>query len=226
LSDGTHTVTASETDVAGNTGTTSTTIVNTPVVSTLTITGLAQEGQTLMASVTPGESDDTVNYQWSTGGNAITGATGATFVAREVDEGNQLSVTATVASADDTATASASAYTGTVLDALPTIGTPTISGTAREGQTLTASGALAGQSDNPVTWQWQQDGANISGATGSTYLVQEGDENHTLDVVATATNDDGITASATSAATASVVDNSSLSLALSVVALRVLGNSL
>src|SRR5439155_6866361 len=42
--------------------------------------------------------------------------------------------------------------------------------------------------------------------TGSTYLVLEGDESHTLDVVATATNDNGLTASQTSAPTATVLD--------------------
>ena len=109
LSDGTHSVTASQTDLAGNTGTATTDLINAPAVTGLTITGLAQEGQTLMASTTPGESDDILSYQWYSAGNAITGATGATFVAREVDEGNQLSVTATVVSADQTATASASA---------------------------------------------------------------------------------------------------------------------
>ena len=41
-----------------------------------------------------------------------------------------------------------------MLDAAPTVTTPLITGTAQEGQTLTAS-ASSGQSDNPVTYQWQ-----------------------------------------------------------------------
>ena len=43
--------------------------------------------------------------------------------------------------------AKTSAATAAVLDAAPTVTTPVITGTAQEGQTLTAS-ASAGQSDN------------------------------------------------------------------------------
>src|SRR5207302_8698434 len=57
-----------------------------------------------------------------------------------------------------------------------------------------------------LSYQWQQDGVDISGQTGSTYLVAEGDETHTIDVVVTAHNDNGGTASGTSAATAAVLD--------------------
>ena len=42
--------------------------------------------------------------------------------------------------------------------------------------------------------------------TGSTYLVTESDEGFTIEVKATATNDNGVTISATSAATAEVLD--------------------
>jgi hypothetical protein len=102
---------------------------------------------------------------------------------------------------------------------LPTITTPVITGTAKEGQTLTAS-ASSGQSDNPVTYAWYSsaDSYHTAIGTGATYQVQEGDENHTIEVKATATNDNGATASATSAATASVIDNSSLALSVSVAA--------
>jgi enamine deaminase RidA (YjgF/YER057c/UK114 family) len=81
----------------------------------------------------------------------------------------------------------------------PTVTTPTISGTVQEGQTLTAS-ASAGQSDNPVTYAWYSAADGYTGVigTGSTYLVKEGDESFTIEVKATATNDNGVTISATS----------------------------
>src|SRR6201993_5291631 len=47
-----------------------------------------------------------------------------------------------------------SAATSAVLDAAPTVTTPTISGTVQEGQTLTAS-ASAGEGDKAVSDQWQ-----------------------------------------------------------------------
>ena len=101
---------------------------------------------------------------------------------------------------DNGATISAtSAATSAVLDAAPTITTPTISGTAQEGQTLTAS-ASSGQSDNPVSYAWYSsaDGYTTAIGSGATYLVKEGDEGFTIEVKATATNDNGVTVSATS----------------------------
>jgi hypothetical protein len=77
---------------------------------------------------------------------------------------------------------------------------PTVVGTAQEGQTLTAS-----DSDTSATFQWQSlvngTWTSISGATGSTYTVAEGDENNVLRVEAT-----GTAGPADSAATAKVID--------------------
>jgi|ERR1035437_6399393 hypothetical protein len=79
---------------------------------------------------------------------------------------------------------------------------PTISGTAQVGQTLTCA---------PGTWtyiltltyQWQQSGTDISGATGATYVPVSGDVGHTLDCVVTGADLKG-SVPATSAATATV----------------------
>jgi hypothetical protein len=71
-----------------------------------------------------------------------------------------------------------------------------------------------------VSYQWQNssDGSswsNITGSTGSTYVVAEGDENKLVRVHASFTDDTSVLLSADSAATASkVVDNSSLSLSI------------
>ena len=99
-----------------------------------------------------------------------------------------------------------SAATSAVLDAAPTVTTPLISGTAQEGQTLTAS-ASAGQTDNPVTYQWfsSADGFTIPHRHGGDLLVTEGDEGDQIEVVATATNENGVTISPP-AATSAVLD--------------------
>jgi hypothetical protein len=75
---------------------------------------------------------------------------------------------------------------------------PTISGTARDGDTLTASeGTWSGTDPMTFTYQWQRcDGnglncANLAGATSRTYAVQTSDVNNRLRVVVTATNTDG-----------------------------------
>ena len=79
-----------------------------------------------------------------------------------------------------------------------------MSGTAQVGQTLTAhNGTWSGTAPITYTYQWQREGANIAGATGSTYTPVTADVAHTLDVVVTAHNTAG-SASATSAPTAAV----------------------
>src|SRR5262249_21038182 len=111
------------------------------------------------------------------------------------------------------------------LDAVPTVTTPTISSNdvagssvVREGDLLTAS-ATAGQADNAVTYAWYSsaDGFTTAIGTGATYTVTEGNEGATLEVKATTTNDNGATTTATSTVTATVLDNSSLAISLSVV---------
>ena len=192
---------------ASASATTATVLDAAPTITTPTITGTAQEGQTLTASANSGQSDNPVGYAWYSSKDNFTTAigTGASYLVQEGDEGFKLEVIAT-ATNDNGAKASASATTATVLDAAPTITTPTITGTAQEGQTLTAS-ASAGQSDNPVGYPWYSSNDNFTAAigTGASYLVQEGDEGFALEVVATATNDNGAKASA-SATTATVLD--------------------
>lgn len=75
---------------------------------------------------------------------------------------------------------------------------PTISGTPRDGETLTASeGTWTGDEPMTFTYQWQRcdanglNCANLAGATGRTYLVQTSDVNNRLRVAVTATNTTG-----------------------------------
>jgi hypothetical protein len=77
---------------------------------------------------------------------------------------------------------------------------PTVSGTPRDGETLTASeGTWTGTDPITYTYQWQRcDGnglncANLAGATGRTYAVQTSDVNNRLRVNVTARNDSGST---------------------------------
>lgn len=66
---------------------------------------------------------------------------------------------------------------------------PTISGTAVEGQTLTAStGVWAGSAPINYTHQWKRDGVAISGATNPTYVIQNADVGHNITDTVTATN--------------------------------------
>src|SRR5262249_23628368 len=87
----------------------------------------------------------------------ISGATGATYIAKEGDEGALIEVVATATNDDGVTTSATSVATSSVLDAAPTVTTPVIAGTAQEGATLTAS-ATAGQGDNTVSYQWLESG--------------------------------------------------------------------
>ncbi len=81
---------------------------------------------------------------------------------------------------------------------------PTITGTAKVGQTLTATngtivgGTFAGR-------QFMRDGKPIPGATGTTYVAQAADVGAILTVVSAAALTNGATVTASSAPTAVVV---------------------
>src|SRR4029077_2813885 len=126
------------------------------------ITGTAQEGQTLTASATAADSDNTIAYQWQANGTNIANATGATYLVQEADEGKTIDVVATITNGDGATLSHTSAATAAVLDAAPAFAAgPAITGTAQEGQTLTAS-ATAADSDNTIAYQWQANGTNIA----------------------------------------------------------------
>src|SRR3989442_7419563 len=85
---------------------------------------------------------------------------------------------------------------------------PTISGTARQGETLTASsGSWSGTTPISYSYQWKRcdaSGGNCSDrSTGQTYDVKSGDVGHRMRVSVTATNSDG-SSSAISSPTAVV----------------------
>ena len=87
-------------------------------------------------------------------------------------------------------------------------GAPTISGTARAGETLTAITTGISDSDGlanaSFAYQWLADDADISGATGSSYTLVAADEGKVIKVTVSFTDDAGNEESVTSAATAAV----------------------
>ncbi|WP_324967094.1 hypothetical protein [Mycobacterium sp.] len=168
--------------------------------------GSAEDGQTLSAS--PGSWSGTpplsYSYQWQscdpTGNNCanVTGATGPTYQLSPGDVGTTLVVVVTVTNGEGSSSA-ASAPSGVVAPAPPanTLA-PSVSGTAQDGQTLTANvGSWSGTPALSYSYQWQscdQSGnncANVAGATQPTYQLGLGDVGTTLQVVVTASNSVG-----------------------------------
>ncbi|MET0303886.1 MAG: S8 family serine peptidase [Microbacteriaceae bacterium] len=77
---------------------------------------------------------------------------------------------------------------------------PTVEGTAKVGSTLTATPGEWDSAELEFAYQWQRDGVDIDGATAATYKVAKADQGAALSVVVTATNADGVSASAASEA--------------------------
>ena len=88
------------------------------------------------------------------------------------------------------------------------IGAPTINGTARVGETLTATTTGISDTDGltnaSFTYQWLADDADISGATTSSYTVVAANAGKAIKVRVSFTDDEGNEESVTSAATAAV----------------------
>ena len=87
----------------------------------------------------------------------------------------------------------------------PSTGLPTISGTAQVGETLTADTSGIADEDGltnvAYSYQWQADGADISGATDSSYTLVHADESKTISVTVSFTDDVGNSETLTSKAT-------------------------
>jgi hypothetical protein len=183
--------------------------------STPTISGQPMQGQTLSASTGSWGNDPTsYAYQWqdctSSGCSNIGGATGSSYALQSSDVGDTADVVVTASNASGSATAT-SPPTATVASPTPAapVNTlpPTISGTAAQGQTLSASTGTWANSPTSYAYQWQDCTSsgctNISGATGSSYVLQASDVGDTIDVVVMASNSGG-SSPATSLQTAAV----------------------
>ena len=182
-----------------------------------TITGTATQGQTLGASTgTWSNSPTGFSYQWrrcSSSGSScsnISAATGQTYLLGSSDAGRTIRVVVTATNAGGSASATSN-QTAVVHAPSPPANTalPTITGTATQGQTLSASTGTWSNSPTSFSYQWRRCSSsgsscsNISTATGQSYALASADVGGTIRVVVTATNAAG-SASATSNQTAVV----------------------
>ncbi len=185
-----------------------------------TVSGNAREGETVTAgNGTWSNTPTKFAYQWQrcgadgTGCADVTGAQNATYNVAGADVDHTLRVAVTASNADGQSTAS-SKTTGVVSSKGDPVSTskPSVSGTARVGEELTASNGTWTGGVTSFGYQWQRCSAggtgcaDVPGATGKTYGVRSADAGNVLQVVVTATNSSGTT-SATSPTTAVVRGN-------------------
>ena len=198
---------------------------NTPATGAPTITGTVRVGETLTADTSAiadadGMENAAFTYQWIAGGADIEGATGAGYTIIAEDEG--LIIQVWVSFTDDAGNYETRISDGTEAVApetppnTPATGAPTITGTVRVGETLTAdTSAIAdadGMENAAFTYQWVAGGADIEGATGAGYTIIAEDEDLIIQVWVSfadnAGNDETLTSAATDAVAAAPQPNS------------------
>jgi hypothetical protein len=172
-------------NVAGSiTSATATLTVNPPPVAPAITTQPANKtvtaGQTAtFAVVATGTAP--LSYQWQKDGAAISGATSTSYTTPATttsDSGATFRVVVT--NSAGSATSNSATLTVNPAQVAPSITTQPASQTVSAGQTATFTVAASGTA--PLSYQWQKNGSDISGATSSSYTTP-----------ATATSDNGAT---------------------------------
>ncbi|MDR1799442.1 MAG: VCBS repeat-containing protein, partial [Bifidobacteriaceae bacterium] len=163
----------------------------------VTITGTAQTGATVtasVASVTP--SSAALSYQWKVGGTVV-GGNSPTYTVQAADVGQALTVTVT-ASRTNYTTSTVTSAPVTVAATPASIASVAITGTAQPGQVLTAAVGAVTPSGATLTYQWKL-GGTVVGGNSPTYTVQTSDVGQSLTVTVTASATGYANASQTSA---------------------------
>ena len=213
-------VRVSFTDDAGNNetltsaGTAAVSAANTPATGAPTISGTAQVGETLTANTSgvadvDGLSNVQYEYRWLANDSGISGATNATYTLVAADEGQVIKVRVSFTDDAGNNETLTSAGTGAVAAAnTPATGAPTIIGTAQVGEALTVDTSgiadAEGLTNVLFTYQWLADDADINGAIGSTYTMEEADEGKRIKVKVSFTDDADNEETLTSVATTAV----------------------
>ncbi len=169
------------------------------------VTGTATEDQTLAAdtsSIADGDGLSAFAYQWQRDGVAIAGATGSTFTLGDIDVGASIRVVVSYTDGNGTAESLTSAAVGPIANVndAPS-GAPVINGTATEDQTLAADASPIADADGlgAFAYQWQRNGIDIAGATGTSYTLGDADVGMSIRVVVSYTDGRGTAESVASA---------------------------
>lgn len=172
-----------------------------------TIAGTPAVGQTL--TINPGtwsSQPDAFTYEWLRDGEDTVVSEDVSYRPTRADAGHFITVLVTAQSDGDASTSSAESDrpTATVTIAPATGTAPRISGTARVGKTLKiVNGSWFGTPDR-YAYRWYRNGAAISGAVKTSYLLRSVDQGRKITVKVTSVKAGYPSTTATSTATKAV----------------------
>ncbi|MGH7749951.1 MAG: immunoglobulin domain-containing protein, partial [Candidatus Dormibacteria bacterium] len=140
-----------------------------PTITTQPVNQTVIAGQTATFTVVAGGTAP-LSYQWQKNGANIAGAAGTSYttpVTVITDSGSTFDVVVT--NTAGSVTSNAAALTVNAATVAPTITTQPVNQTVTAGQTATFTVVAGGTA--PLSYQWQKNGANIAGATGTSYTT-------------------------------------------------------
>src|SRR6058998_1051276 len=155
-----------------------------PAITAQPVSQTVTAGQTATFSVTAAGTAP-LSYQWQKNGANISGATSASYTTpatTSTDNGATFDVV--VSNSTGTVTSNTATLTVNAAAVAPAITAQPVSQTVTAGQTATFTVVAAGTA--PLSYQWQKNGANISGATSASYATPattSSDSGATFDVV-------------------------------------------
>lgn len=198
----TETVTSAQTAEVAN--------INDTPTGRLTISGTAQQGQTLTLGNTlrdPDRNPASFSYQWLRNGDAITGAVGTSYELTQADVGSTISVRTVYVDGHgttETVTSAATTRVANINDA--PIGSVVIGGNLRVGGTLTATQTIEDLNGipGPLNFQWYRNGIAIDGATATSYEIAMDDLGARLHVQVSYVDGQGTAEQVASAPTAEI----------------------
>ncbi len=173
-----------------------------------TVSGVPTYGQKLTAAI-GGWGPGTVTYrvQWYRGATAIPGASASTYSLQPADVGQPITVKVTGSQLPYTPVTRASAATAKVAPAkLTATPTPTVAGTAKAGEVLTATPGTWAPATTKLTYQWYRGATAVKGATAPTYRLQPADVGQLVKVTVTGSLAGYATVTTASQPTVKVID--------------------
>ncbi|KQY56093.1 hypothetical protein ASD11_16650 [Aeromicrobium sp. Root495] len=174
-------------------------------IGTPAVTGTPKVGVPLTATEgTWSPTPTAYTYRWLADGVVIAGATARTYTPDAARLAQRISVEVTAIRSGTTLGKATSAGVGPVASGTFTPGTPTVSGTAKLGATLTASTGTWTPAPDSFTYQWLADGVAVSGSTGKTFVPRAAQVGKNIAVRVSAVRPAYVSAPRTSAETVQV----------------------